>query len=59
MLLRYSLGLLSESRAIDDAVRKALNSGVRTRDISGSATTSEFGDAVVAQLEKLMETKCL
>lgn len=57
MMLRYSLALPLEAVAIEEAVRQALNSGVRTGDIGGTASTTEFGDAVVAELERLLKPK--
>ncbi|MBC7795084.1 MAG: 3-isopropylmalate dehydrogenase [Clostridia bacterium] len=50
MLLRYSLGLEKEARAIEDAVDKVINDGVLTRDLGGSASTKDVGNAVRAAL---------
>ena len=48
---RHGDTLLVEAAArIDDVVRSVIDSGVRTRDLGGSATTSGFADAVVAEL---------
>jgi 3-isopropylmalate dehydrogenase len=56
LMLRYSLGLEAEAKAIDDAVDTALTNGARTPDIAQpgekTLTTSQMGDAVVAALEK-------
>ncbi|KAJ3064672.1 3-isopropylmalate dehydrogenase [Podochytrium sp. JEL0797] len=60
MLLRYSLGMEKEAKAVEDAVRKVLDEtseggrGLRTRDLGGLATTSQIGDAVVEELKKLI-----
>ncbi len=54
MLLRHSLALESEARAIEAAVDNVLNAGHRTVDIAAGAksvSTSEMGSLVVAQLE--------
>jgi 3-isopropylmalate dehydrogenase len=54
MLLRYSLGLEAEARAVEAAVEATLASGARTADIaSGGAwiSTAEFAAAVVAQVQ--------
>jgi len=48
MLLRYSFGLEDAAKAVETAVVKALASGQRTRDLGGSLSTSEVGDAVAA-----------
>ncbi|KAJ9211441.1 hypothetical protein DTO166G4_6955 [Paecilomyces variotii] len=55
MLLQYSLGRQAEAKLVETAVRNVLESGVRTGDIGGKATTQEVGDAVVAELEKLLK----
>ncbi|GAB7354333.1 hypothetical protein MBLNU459_g4845t1 [Dothideomycetes sp. NU459] len=54
MLLRYSLGLTNEAAAVEEAVRKVIDSGVRTSDVGGTASTIEFGKTVVIELEKLL-----
>ena len=54
LLLRHSLGLENEAAAIEQAVSRALDTGVRTPDIatpgSQHATTRQAGDAVLAHL---------
>ena len=50
MLLRHSFGLEAEARAVEEAVRKTIDSGVRPKDLKGSASTTEVGKAVVAAL---------
>ncbi|BFZ59396.1 3-isopropylmalate dehydrogenase [Saitoella coloradoensis] len=60
LLLRWSLGLEAEAKAIEDAVRKVLDSekiggqGLRTKDLGGDATTSQIGDAVCKVLESTL-----
>ncbi|PLB48876.1 3-isopropylmalate dehydrogenase Leu2A [Aspergillus steynii IBT 23096] len=54
LMFQYSFGLLAEARAIEAAVSNVIESGVRTGDIGGKATTSEVGDAVAAELEKIL-----
>jgi len=60
LLLRWSLGLEKEAAAIEQAVRKVLDTtdmggfGVRTRDLGGSATTKEVGDKVLQVLNDLL-----
>ena len=54
MLLRYSLDLDSDGKAIEDAVQKVLDNGLRTADLSGgqrSLGTNEMADAVVSAIE--------
>lgn len=57
MLLRYSLDMTEAADAISVAVGKVLDQGLRTADIYSVGTvkvsTSEMGDAVVAELEAL------
>lgn len=59
MMLRHSLDLEQEARAVEDAVQAALEAGYRTRDISGPSAgqtgivtvgTREMGDAVAAKV---------
>lgn len=54
MLLRYSLAESGAANAIEDAVSKTLDSGIRTADIysvnTRKVSTSEMGDAVVNAL---------
>jgi len=58
LLLRYSLGLAEEARAVESAVAKVLTEGYRTRDLlppSGAGgyrevPTSQMGDMVVQAL---------
>ena len=54
MLLRYSLCLPAEAKAIEEAVRRTIDAGVRTKDIRGSASTKEVGDAVAKELENVL-----
>jgi methanogen homoisocitrate dehydrogenase len=49
MLLEY-LGDTEGAVRIESAIRQVLASGVRTRDLGGSAGTREFGDAVLRVL---------
>ncbi|RFU28596.1 hypothetical protein B7463_g7748, partial [Scytalidium lignicola] len=51
MMLRYSLNMPVEAAAIEEAVQTTIESGIRTPDIGGSASTREFGDAVVKVIE--------
>ena len=63
MMLKYSLNLTTESDAVEEAVRRTIDSGIRTKDIAGKgavkiASTTEMGDAVAEQLLKVLkETK--
>lgn len=54
MLLKYSLNLPDEATAIDEAVKRAIESGIRTKDIGGSSTTKEVSKAVVKELEAIL-----
>ncbi|MCJ1352095.1 MAG: 3-isopropylmalate dehydrogenase [Icmadophila ericetorum] len=57
MLLQYSLNLPAEAKAVEEAVRRTIDSGVRTGDIGGKASTSEVGDAVAMELVKVLGEK--
>jgi 3-isopropylmalate dehydrogenase len=60
MLLRYSCGLEKEAKAIEEAVRKVLDStdvgglSLRTADLGGKVGTNEIGDKVVEVLKTLL-----
>ncbi|MCJ1335694.1 3-isopropylmalate dehydrogenase [Bachmanniomyces sp. S44760] len=54
MLLQFSLNLPVEAKAVEEAVRRTIDSGTRTGDIGGRATTSEVGDAVAKELVKVL-----
>ena len=50
MLLRHSLGLTAAADRIEAAVAATLADGVLSRDLGGTAGTTEIGDAVLARL---------
>ena len=50
MLLRHGLGLERQAAAIEAAVDAALEDGLRTRDLGGSAGSAEATRAVLAKL---------
>ncbi|QEC49173.1 3-isopropylmalate dehydrogenase [Baekduia soli] len=50
LLLRHGLDLESEAAAVESAVDKALDQGLRTRDLGGTANTAEATAAVFAGL---------
>jgi len=56
MMLRYSFDLADEADLVENAVRNALASGIRTGDIATTgaarATTREMGDVVLREIEK-------
>jgi len=54
MLLQYSLNLPKEAKAVEEAVRKTIENGVRTKDIGGKASTGEVGDAVAKELTRIL-----
>jgi 3-isopropylmalate dehydrogenase len=50
MLLRHGLGRRDEAAALESAVDRALQDGLRTRDLGGTARTTEAAQAVLDQL---------
>lgn len=50
MMLKYSLCMPNEASSVESAVRTVIEAGIRTPNIHGSATTTEFGDAVAKML---------
>ncbi|KAI1102976.1 3-isopropylmalate dehydrogenase [Jackrogersella minutella] len=55
MMFRYSLASPKDADAIETAVKNVIDSGLRTKDLGGSAGTKEVGDAVVAELTKILK----
>ena len=50
MMLRHGLGLEDEAAALESAVDRALDDGLRTPDLGGKATTAEATRAVLGHL---------
>lgn len=50
LMFRYSLNMEAEAQCVENAVRKVLDSGLRTPDLGGKAGTIEVGDAIVSSL---------
>jgi 3-isopropylmalate dehydrogenase len=50
MMLRYGLGRQDEAAAVESAVDRALDGGLRTADLGGDATLEEATRAVLANL---------
>ncbi|MEH6661561.1 MAG: 3-isopropylmalate dehydrogenase [Parasphingorhabdus sp.] len=50
MMLRHSFGMEVEASRIEAAVAAVLAQGVLGHDLGGTASTTEIGDAIVAQL---------
>ena len=51
MMLRHGLGRQAEAAALESAVDRALDEGLRTRDLGGTASTAEATQAVLAHLD--------
>jgi len=50
MLLRHGVDLPGAADAVDGAIDAALESGLRTRDLGGEATTEDATQAVLSRL---------
>lgn len=50
MMLRHSFGMEAEASRIEAAVAAVLAQGVLGHDLGGNASTTEIGDAIVAQV---------
>jgi 3-isopropylmalate dehydrogenase len=50
LMLRHALGWETEAAAVESAVDRALDGGLRTRDLGGAATTAEATRAVLDNL---------
>lgn len=55
MMLRYSLNLPEEAKAVEAAVKAAIDGGLRTKDMGGDAKTADMGDAVVQKLAEILK----
>ena len=51
LMLRHGLGMQEEASALESAVDRALDAGLRTPDLGGAATTAEATRAVLSQLQ--------
>jgi 3-isopropylmalate dehydrogenase len=51
LMLRHGLGMQEEAAALESAVDRALDAGLRTEDLGGTATTAEATRAVLSQLQ--------
>lgn len=56
MMLKYSLNLYEEAKAVEEAVRRTIEKGVRTKDIGGNNSTIEVGEAVITELKSVLKT---
>ena len=50
LMLRHAFGWESEAAAVESAVDRALDAGLRTRDLGGDATTADATEAVLSHL---------
>jgi 3-isopropylmalate dehydrogenase len=50
MMLRHGLGREEAAAQVESAVDRALDAGLRTRDLGGTATTADATDAVLKEL---------
>ena len=51
LMLRHGFGWEAEAAALESAVDRALDEGLRTRDLGGTASTAEATQAVLAHLD--------
>jgi 3-isopropylmalate dehydrogenase len=51
LMLRHGLGMQDEAAALESAVDRALDAGLRTADLGGTATTAEATRAVLSALQ--------
>ena len=54
MMLKLSLDMVEEGIAVEKAVKKVLDSGIRTGDLRGTNSTTEVGDAVAAAVKEFL-----
>jgi 3-isopropylmalate dehydrogenase len=51
LLLRHGLGREAEAAAVESAVDRALEAGIRPPDLGGNATTAETTEAVLKEIK--------
>src|SRR2546423_9564431 len=56
MMMRYGFGRQEEAAAVESAVDRALEDGLRTADLGGDATTEQATQAVLANLQHARST---
>ena len=56
MMLKYSLCLPELALAVDEAVRNTIENGKSTKDIGGSLSTREVGDAIAEELAAILKS---
>jgi 3-isopropylmalate dehydrogenase len=54
LMLRHGLGRDEDAAGVESAVDRALEEGLRTRDLGGDATTAEATEHVVSHLERIL-----
>jgi 3-isopropylmalate dehydrogenase len=57
MMLKYSLCEPELAAAVDQAVKQVIEKGIRTKDIGGTSSTSEVGDAIASELAQVLSGK--
>ena len=55
MMFKYSFNMLEMADLIDAAVKNVIEKGVTTADIGGKSSTKEVGDAVTAEVTRLLK----
>ena len=55
MMLKYSLQHPELATKVDRAVKTVIDNNIRTKDIGGSASTAEVGDAVAKELAAILK----
>jgi 3-isopropylmalate dehydrogenase len=51
LMLRHGLGRSDQAAAVESAVDRALEQGIRSGDLGGNATTAEMTEAVLEELK--------
>ena len=54
MMLKLSLDMVEEGVAVEKAVRKVIDNGIRTADLRGTNSTTEVGDAIAAAVKEVL-----
>ena len=57
MMLRHSMGLEREARAVEEAVQETINEGHRTPDLGGNQTTHAITNEIIKNLSSVRSTE--
>lgn len=54
-MLRYSLNLPNEAKAVEGAIKNAIDGSLQTKNMGGNSSTTKAGDEVFEELVKVLK----